>query len=165
MYDQEATGVPKKAFLTFGANSIISQIVVKYNDLGCPTVSIVIGDQLIHKTLLDLGASVNFIPFTVYQRLELGELKPTKIAIQLADRLTRVPRGIVDDVLITVGEFIYPMDFVVIDTEKVSNLASQVPMILGRPFQAAANALINCRNGIMRLSFGNMNVELNIFNM
>ena len=63
------------------------------------------------------------------------------------------------------GEFIYSANFVVIEIEKVSNLASQVPVILGHPSLATANALINCRNGMMRLSFGNMTVELNIFNM
>ena len=57
------------------------------------------------------------------------------------------------------------MDFVVIETGKVSNLANQVPMILRRPFLVTVNALINCRNGMMRLSFGNMTIELNIFNM
>ena len=76
-----------------------------------------------------------------------------------------MPRGIVEDVLTRVGEFIYPVDFVIIKTEKVSNLASQVPVILGHPFLATANAFINCRNGMMRLSFGNMTVELNIFNL
>jgi len=79
---KRATGVPKKIFLTSSANSILShQISGKYKDLDCPTVSIVIGDQLIHITLLDLGASVNLIPFTEYERLELGELKPTKMVI------------------------------------------------------------------------------------
>ena len=63
------------------------------------------------------------------------------------------------------GEFIYPVDFVVIETETVSNLASQVPMILGHPFLATINALINCRNCMMRLSFGNMTLELNIFSL
>ena len=76
-----------------------------------------------------------------------------------------MPRGIVDDVLIRVGEFIYPVDFVMIKTEKVSNLDSQVPVILGRPFLAIANALSNYGNGMMGLSFENMTVELNIFNM
>jgi len=64
-----------------------------------------------------------------------------------------------------VGEFIYPVDFVIIKTEKVSNLASQVPVILGHPLLATANALINYWSGMMRLSFGNMTIELNIFNM
>ena len=162
---KRATSVPKKTFLTFGANSILSQFPVKYKDPGCPTVAIIIRDQLIHRALLDLGASVNLIPFTEYERVELGELKPTKMVIQLADRLTWVPWGIVEDVFIREGEVIYPVDFVVIETEKVSNLASQVPVILGHPFLATANALINCTNRMMRLSFGNMTVELNIFNM
>ena len=70
----------------------------------------------------------------------------------------------VEDVLIRVGEFIYPVDFIVLETEKVANVAKQIPVILGRPFLATANALINCRNGMMRLSFGNMTLELNIFN-
>jgi len=72
-----------------------------------------------------------------------------------------VLREIVENMLIRVGEFIYLVDFVVIETEKVSTLASQVPVILEHPFLATANAL----NGMMRLSFGNMTVELNIFNM
>jgi len=72
----------------------------------CPTIFIVIGDQLIYRALLDLGASVNLIPFTEYERLGLGELKPTKMVIQLDDRSTRLPRGIVEDMLIRVGEFI-----------------------------------------------------------
>ena len=79
---KKETDVHKKAFLTSGASSILSQISVRYKDPGCPIVSIVIGDQLIHRALLDLGASVNFIPFTEYGMLELGELKPTKMVIQ-----------------------------------------------------------------------------------
>jgi len=75
-----------------------------------------------------------------------------------------VPRGIVEDVLIRVGEFIYQVGFFVNETAQVFNLASQVPVILGCPFLATANALINYRNGMMRPSFGNMTLELNIFN-
>ena len=112
-----------------------------------------------------MGASVNLIYFIEYERLGLGELKPTKMVIQLADRSTRLPRDIVEDMLIRVGEFIYPVDFVVVETERVSNIACQVPMILARPFMVTANALINCRNDTMRLSFGNMTLELNIFNI
>jgi len=53
----------------------------------------------------------------------------------------------------------------VIKTEKMSNVASQVPVIPGHPFLAIANTLINCRNDMLRLSFGIMILELNIFNM
>ena len=79
--------------MTSSANSILSQNPVKYKDPDCPTVSVIIEDQLIHRALLDLGASVNLMPFTEYKRLELGKLKPTKMVIQLADRSTRAPRG------------------------------------------------------------------------
>ena len=63
------------------------------------------------------------------------------------------------------GEFIYPVDFVVLETEPVSTPRSQTPVILGRPFLATANAIINCRNGSMRLTFGNMTKEVNVFNL
>ena len=51
------------------------------------------------------------------------------------------------------------------ETEPIANECKQIPVILGRPFLATVNALINCRNGLMNLSFGNMIVELNVFNM
>jgi len=100
---KRAIGIPKKAILISGANFILFRIPMKYKDPSFPTVSIVIGGELIHKALLNLEISVNLIPFTKYERLELCELKPTKVVIQLADRLTRVPRWIVEDVLIRVG--------------------------------------------------------------
>ena len=61
----------------------------------------------------------------------LGELKPTSMTLQLADRVVRVPRGIVEDVLIKVDKFYFPMDFIVLDTEPVQNLGSQISVILG----------------------------------
>ena len=65
--------------------------------------------------LLDLGASVNLIPFSVYQKLGLGELKPTSITLQLADHSVRKPRGIIEDVLVKIEQFYYPVDFIVLD--------------------------------------------------
>ena len=74
--------MPKRAFLSPNVSSIIfSQISIIYKDLGCPTISIVKGDQLIQRVLLDFGASVNLFPFTVYEKLGLGELRPTKILL------------------------------------------------------------------------------------
>ena len=63
--------------------------------------------------LLDLGASVNLITFSVYQKLGLGELKPTSITLQLANRSVRESRGIVEDVLVKIEQFYYPIDFIV----------------------------------------------------
>ena len=71
----------------------------------------------------------------------------------------------VEDVLVKIDKFYYPVDFVVLDTEPSSNEPNHVPIILGRPFLATANAIINCRNGIMQLNFGDMTLELNIFHL
>ena len=97
--------------------------------------------------------------------LGLGELEPTNITLQLADRSVKIPRGIVKDVLVQVDKFYFPVDFVVLDTQPVVNQGTQFPVILGRPFLATANAIIHCRGGLMTLSFGNMTVNLNIFNV
>jgi hypothetical protein len=77
----------------------------------------------------------------------------------------KIPRGIVEDVLIKVDKFYFPMDFIVLDTELVQVIGSEIPVILARPFLATANVLINCRSRVMKISFGNMTVELNIFTL
>jgi hypothetical protein len=137
----------------------------KYKDPRCPTITCMIGVSQIKRALLDLGASVNLLPYSVYMQLELGKLKPTSMTLQLADRSVEVPLGIVEDVLIKMVKFYFPMDFIVLDMEPVQNMGSQIPVILGRPFLATANTLINCRMGVMKISFGNMIVELNIFHI
>ena len=70
-----------------------------------------------------------------------------------------------EDVLVKVDKFYYPVDFVVLDTEPIAIGPNHVPIILGRPFLATSNAIINCRNEVMQLTFGNMILELNIFHM
>ena len=99
----------------------------------------------------------------MYKQLGLGELKPTTITLSLADRSIKIPKGIVEDILIQVDKFYYPVDFVVLDTEPIAIGANRVLIILGRPFLATSNAIINFRNGVMQLTFGNMTLELNIF--
>ena len=101
----------------------------------------------------------------MYKKLGLGELKPTDITLSLADRSVKIPKGIVEDVLVKVEKFYYPVDFVVLDTEPIASGPNHVPIILGRPFLATANAIINYRNGFMQLTFGNMTLELNIFHL
>ena len=124
-----------------------------------------VGNSKLGYALLDFGASVNLLPYSVYVDLGLGELEPTNITLQLADRSVKIPREIVKDVLVQVDKFYFPMNFVVLDTQPVVNQGTQFPVILGRPFLAIANAIIHCRGGLMTLSFGNMTVNLNIFNV
>ena len=64
-----------------------------------------------------------------------------------------------------IDKFYYPVDFVVLDTEPIASEPNHVPIILGRPFLATANTIINSRNGVMQLTFGNMTLELNIFHL
>ena len=142
--------VGKKAFLTEQVSAIIQcKTPVKYKDPGCPTISVNIGGTYIEKALLDLGASVNLLPYSMYKQLGLGELKPTSITLSLVGRSIKIQKGIVEDVLIQVEKFYYSVDFVVLDTEPAVTLANYVPIILGRPFLATSNAIINCRNGVM----------------
>ena len=96
------------------------------------------------KALLDLGASVNLLPYSVYKQLGLGELKPTTITLSLANRSVKIPKGTVKDVLVQVDKFYYLVDFVVLDIELVAVGANYVPIILDRPFLATSNAIINC---------------------
>ena len=124
-----------------------------------------IGGTCVEKALLDLGASVNLLPYSVYKQLWLGELKPTTLTLSLADRSVKIPKGTIKDVLVQVDKFYYPVDFVVLDTEPVAVGANYVPIILGRPLLATSNAIINFRNGVMQLTFENMTLELNIFHL
>ena len=138
---------------------------MKYKDPGSPTISLNIGGTCIDKALLDLGASVNLLPYSMYKQLGLGELKPTNITLSLADRSVKIPKGIVEDFLVKLEKFYYLVDFVVLDTEPMAKSTNQVPIILGRAFFATSNSIINCRNGVMQLTFCNMTLELNIFQL
>ena len=101
----------------------------------------------------------------MYKQLGLGELKPTNITLSFVDRSVKIPKRIVEDVLVKVEKFYYSVDIVVLDTESTAESTNQVPIILGRPFLATSNAIINCQNGVMQLTFGNMTLELNIFHL
>ncbi|XP_073304614.1 uncharacterized protein [Primulina huaijiensis] len=96
-----------------------------------------------HDALCDLGASINLMPFSVFRKLGLGEPKPTRMSLQLANRSVKYPRGVIEDVLVKVDKFIFPADFVVLDMEE----DMQMPLILGRPFLATGKALIDVQEG------------------
>ena len=98
-------------------------------------------------------------------KLRLGELHPTLVVLQLPDRSTKIPRGIVDDVLIQVDKFYFSVDFIVIDTQPIQDSRKHIPIILGQLFLTTADAPIQCRIGNMQLFFCNMTMELNIFNI
>ena len=122
--------VSKKALIE-QVNAIIqNNRPPKFKDPGCPTISCVIGNSKIEKALLDLGASVNLLPYSMYEQLGLGELKRTSIILQLVDRFVIIPKGVVEEVLVQVEKFYFPVDFIVLDMHPISNANSQISMIL-----------------------------------
>ena len=74
---------------------------------------------------------MNLLPYSMYLQLGLGELKPATVTLQLAGRSMNRPGGIIEDVLIKVDKFYFPVDFIVIDMEPVHDVVNQIPVILG----------------------------------
>ena len=105
---------------------------MKIQDPGSFTIPCTIGNSKLGKTLCDSGASINLMLLSMVKRLSLGELTPTAVTLQMADRSMVQPEGILEDILIKVGNFIFPVDFVVMNIEE----DKQVPLLLGRPFLA-----------------------------
>ncbi|GJR43564.1 reverse transcriptase domain-containing protein [Tanacetum coccineum] len=89
--------------------------------------------------LADLGASINLMPLSIFEKLNLQRLTKTRMILELADRSTSTPTGIAEDVFVKVGTFYFPADFVVVDYDA----DPRVPLILGRPFLRTARALID----------------------
>ncbi|RDY13155.1 Retrovirus-related Pol polyprotein from transposon 17.6, partial [Mucuna pruriens] len=141
----------------------ISQVLPKKcRDPGIFSVPCTIGDCTFADAMLDLGASINVMPASTYRSLNFGDLEPTGMTIQLANRSIVQPLGVLEDVLVQVNELIFPADFCVLDMEeepsgKGSNL------ILGRPFLMTARTKIDVHAGTLSMEFGDTLVQFNIF--
>ena len=116
-----------------------SKIPIKVKDPGSFTIPYSIGTRYAGRALCDLGASINLMPLSVFKQLGVGECRPTTVTLQLADRSHAYPEGKIEDVLVKVDKFIFPVDFIVLDFEA----DKEVPIILGRPFLATAKTLID----------------------
>ena len=121
------------------------------------TIPCAIGNHEFGRSLYDSGASINLIPLSVARILSLGELTPTNLTLQMADISIVKPEGIIEDVLVKVGKFIFLVDFVVINMEEDKH----VPLLLGRPFLAIGAALINVKKGELTLRVGEEEVKFN----
>ena len=87
--------------------------------------------------MCDLGSSVNLLPLSLLKRIGIGDLKPTKMTLQLADCSIIFSAGILEDIPIKVGKIYIPEDFVVVDIKE----DSEIPILLGRPFLATAGVV------------------------
>ncbi|XP_047961851.1 uncharacterized protein LOC125206652 [Salvia hispanica] len=139
---------------------IQKKLPAKLKDPGSFNISCVIGNDRQTKALCDLGASINLMPLSFFRKMKIDTLKPTTITLQMADRSVTYPKGIVEDVLVKVHDFIFPVDFVVLDMEEDMN----VPLILGRPFLATGKALIDIAKGELTLRMGSKRHILSIYN-
>ena len=121
----------------------------KLNDQGSFTVPCTIGNFHFKNVLIDSGASINLMPLSVFKKLGIGQhtCKKTPVTLQLADKSTRFSKGTVEDVLVKVDELIFPVDFTVLDMEEDED----IPLILGRPFLATGQALIDVGKGKLTL--------------
>ncbi|XP_071718323.1 uncharacterized protein [Rutidosis leptorrhynchoides] len=111
-----------------------------------------------YDALADLGASINLMPYSLYLKLNLGDLKPTRMCIRLADRTYNYPIGITENLPVKVNHLIFPADFVVLEMEE----DSKVPIILGRPFLNTADAIVRVKEKNLSLGVGEDIIILNI---
>ncbi|CAL1358059.1 unnamed protein product [Linum trigynum] len=151
----------EKVTLTSKCSAVIqNKLPEKRDDPGSFTIPCVIGGREFDKSLCDLGAGINLMPYSVYKKLGLGDvLKPTRITLQLAYRSVKIPKGVVENVLVKVGKFILPTDFVILDMEEDRG----VPLILGRPLLATGDALIDVGRGKLTFRVGKEEEIFNVF--
>ncbi|XP_068340626.1 uncharacterized protein [Pyrus communis] len=133
----------------------------KCKDPGSFTIPCVIGNTKFEHVMLDLGASINVMPYSVYASMNLGELKNDGVIIQLADRSNAYPRGVLEDVLVQVDHLIFPADFYVLDMED-STHSPPSPLLLGRPFMKTAHTKIDVAKGALTMEFGGDTINFKV---
>ncbi|RXI03356.1 hypothetical protein DVH24_004008 [Malus domestica] len=125
----------------------------KCEDPGSFTIPCVIGNTRFEHAMLDIGASINVMPYSVYASMNLGERKHDGVVIQLANRSNAYPKGVLEDVLVQVDHLIFPADFYVLDMEDAAH-SSPSSILLGRPFMKTAQTKIDVAKGALTMAFG-----------
>ena len=123
------------------------------------TIPCTIGNSLFRKVLFDLGASINLMAPSVFRKLGLGEVKPSTITLQLADRSLTYPWGVIEGILVKVDKFIFPTNFVVLDMEE----DQEILLILGRPILATRRPLIDVLRGQLTLRVNEEEVMFRVY--
>ncbi|CAN6687778.1 unnamed protein product [Malus baccata var. baccata] len=133
----------------------------KCKDPGSFTIPCVIGNTKFEHAMLDLGASINVMPYSIYASMNLGELKNDGVIIQLADRPNAYPKGVLEDVLVQVDNLIFLADFYVLEMEDSPNI-TPLPILLGRPFMKTARTKIDVFKGTLTMEFDGEIINFNI---
>ncbi|CAN6580954.1 unnamed protein product [Malus baccata var. baccata] len=129
----------------------------KCKDPGSFTIPCVIGNTRFESAMLDLGASINVMPYSMYASMNLGVLKNDGVIIQLADRSNAYPKGVLEDV----NHLIFPADFYVLEMDE-SNHTPSLPILLGRPFMKTTRTKIDVFNGTLSMEFDGEVVNFNL---
>ncbi|KAM2494597.1 hypothetical protein ACFX1W_034676 [Malus domestica] len=130
-------------------------------DPGSFTIPCVIGNTRFESAMLDLGASINVMPYSIYASMNLGELKNDGVIIQLADRSNAYPKGVLEDVLVQVNHLISPADFYVLKMDESDHTPS-LPILIGRPFMKTARTKIDVFNGTLTMDFDGEVINFNL---
>ncbi|GJU87706.1 reverse transcriptase domain-containing protein [Tanacetum coccineum] len=147
------------AFLSDESSTMIqNKVPPKLGDPGSFLIPCNFNKTFSCNALADLGASINFMPYSLYSKLSLETLKPTKMSVRLADRSFQYPVGIAENMLVKVGKFTFPADFVILEMKE----DSKVPFILGRPFFHTADAVIQVKQKQLNLGVGTERMIFNI---
>ncbi|XP_022148334.1 uncharacterized protein LOC111017014 [Momordica charantia] len=141
------------------SNILTSKIPAKMKDPRSFTIPISIGGQKIGLALCDLGASINLIPLSIYNKLGIGEARPTTVTLQLADQSLTHPEGKIEDVLVQVDKFIFPIDFIILDYDA----DKEVHIIIRRPFLATERALVNVHKGKLTMRVLDQEVKFSVY--
>jgi len=139
----------------------VPQILEKCKDPGTFCVPCIIGNNKFENAMLDLGASINAMPLSIFNSLSLGPLQPTGVVIQLANRSVAHHADFIEDVLVRVGELIFPADFYILDMEEGFSRSS-APNIFGRSFLKTARTKIDVHAGTLSMEFDDIVVRFNI---
>src|SRR5438270_1353522 len=154
-------GEHETVMLTEESSALLkNKLPPKLRDPGNFSIPCTIGNIKFNNALCDLGASVNILPYSLFKKLNIGEVRPTKMTLQLADRSIIQPRGIVEDVLVKVDKFIYPVDLVLLDMAEDRS----IPLILGRSFLKTTRAIIDVDEGKIILRAGDESIEFHLAN-
>ncbi|CAN6685855.1 unnamed protein product [Malus baccata var. baccata] len=133
----------------------------KCKDPGSFTIPWVIGNTRFESAMLDLGASINVMPYSIYASMNLGALKNDGVIIQLADRSNVYPKGVLEDVLVQVNHLVFPADFYVLEMDE-SDHGLALPILLGRPFMKTARTKIDVYSGTLSMEFDGEVVNFNL---
>ncbi|XP_050916314.1 uncharacterized protein LOC127131436 [Lathyrus oleraceus] len=120
----------------------------------------IISKRSFKKAIIDLGASVSFMSLSIYKKLGIGVVQDTRMTLQFANHSFKKPYGIVEDVLVKIDKFVFPVNFEILEMPE----EEEIPLILGRPFLEMGRCLTNIEEGTMMLKVYDEELKIDVRN-